>query len=68
MGSLTSCDPGDIYDTIGSYRQDGIRTSVIGLAAEVHVCKVLCRETGGEYSDQLRELEEYVSYDICPLF
>lgn len=48
MGSLTSCDPGDIYETIANYRQDGIRVSVIGLAAEVHVCKALCKETGGE--------------------
>jgi transcription initiation factor TFIIH subunit 2 len=48
MGSLTSCDPGDIFETIENFRRDGIRSSVIGLAAEVHVCKVLCKETGGE--------------------
>ncbi|CAG8746846.1 6970_t:CDS:2, partial [Acaulospora morrowiae] len=34
MGSLTSCDPGDIYDTIENLVMDKIRVSVVGLAAE----------------------------------
>ncbi|KAG8225865.1 hypothetical protein J437_LFUL004795 [Ladona fulva] len=50
MGSLTTCDPGDINTTIESLRKVGIRSSVIGLAAEVHVCKRLARVTGGDFS------------------
>lgn len=49
MGSLTSCDPGDINVTIDNLKSEGVRCSVIGLAAEVHVCRVLCRETSGIY-------------------
>lgn len=54
MGSLTSCDPGDVYETVANFKRDGIRTSVIGLAAEVHVCKVLSKETGGMHKAKAR--------------
>lgn len=30
-------------------KAEGVRCSVIGLAAEVHVCRVLCKETSGLY-------------------
>lgn len=30
-------------------KTDGIRCSVIGLAAEVRICKKLCKDTGGSY-------------------
>nr|CAD7259509.1 unnamed protein product [Timema shepardi] len=49
MGSLTTCDPGDITVTIQSLKSHGVRCSVIGLAAEVHVCNLLARETGGTF-------------------
>ncbi|XP_045447894.1 general transcription factor IIH subunit 2 [Melitaea cinxia] len=49
FGSLTTCDPGDINNTIQTLKSDGIRCSVIGLAAEVRICKKLCQDTGGEY-------------------
>ncbi|XP_046966257.1 general transcription factor IIH subunit 2 [Vanessa cardui] len=49
FGSLTTCDPGDIIATIQTLKTDGIRCSVIGLAAEIRICKKLCQDTGGEY-------------------
>lgn len=49
MGSLTSCDPGDIHATIQSLATYNIRCSVIGLSAEVKVCKTLVTETKGTY-------------------
>ncbi|XP_052741252.1 general transcription factor IIH subunit 2 [Bicyclus anynana] len=49
FASLTTCDPSDINTTIQSLKTDGIRCSVIGLAAEVRICKKLCQDTGGEY-------------------
>ncbi|XP_013143875.1 PREDICTED: general transcription factor IIH subunit 2 [Papilio polytes] len=49
FASLTTCDPGDIVPTIQGLKTDGIRCSVIGLAAEVRICKKLCQDTGGEY-------------------
>ncbi|BES96995.1 unnamed protein product [Nesidiocoris tenuis] len=50
MASLTSCDPGDINATVQSLKNIGIRVSVIGVGAEVHLCKHLCQTTGGTYS------------------
>jgi len=73
FSSLTTCDPGNIYelikvslnefngclllwfvrcvDGILIYQQSlnglKIRVSVIGLSAEVRVCTILTRETGG---------------------
>ena len=55
-GSLTTCDPGGIYETITSLKEDGTRCSIIGLSAELQVCKVLSTKTSGDlwlsrYSD-----------------
>ncbi|XP_035697454.1 general transcription factor IIH subunit 2-like [Branchiostoma floridae] len=49
MGSLTTCDPGDINITMKMVKDLNIRCSVIGLAAEVQVCKKLCNMTNGTY-------------------
>lgn len=49
MGSLTTCDPGDIQATIQSLKSHNIRCSVVGLSAEVKVCKTLVTETRGSY-------------------
>ncbi|XP_076265789.1 general transcription factor IIH subunit 2 Ssl1 isoform X2 [Rhynchophorus ferrugineus] len=50
MGSLTTCDPGDICTTVTKLKQEGIRCSIIGLAAEVRVCRFLANETKGTYN------------------
>ncbi|CAH1099334.1 unnamed protein product [Psylliodes chrysocephalus] len=50
MGSLTTCDPGDISNTIENLKLEGVRCSVIGLAAEVHVCRQLANQTNGIYN------------------
>ncbi|XP_006813644.1 general transcription factor IIH subunit 2-like [Saccoglossus kowalevskii] len=55
LGSLTTCDPGNIHDTIKSMKDLNIRCSVIGLSADVRVCKRLCSETQGSYSVILDE-------------
>lgn len=47
FGALTTCDPGNIYETIENLKKENVRVSVVGLAAEVQICKVLCRETKG---------------------
>ncbi|KAK1806872.1 hypothetical protein P4O66_005353, partial [Electrophorus voltai] len=47
FSSLTTCDPANIYDLIKTLKALKIRVSVIGLSAEVRVCTVLTRETGG---------------------
>merc|ERR1712038_142576 len=49
MGSLTTCDPGDIDESIKACKTSGVRCSVICLAAEVRIYKHLAKETGGEF-------------------
>lgn len=41
MGSLTTCDPGDINKTIQEARDLKIKCSVINLAAEVRIYREL---------------------------
>uniref|UniRef100_A0A8C6MEV0 Ral transcription factor IIH subunit 2 n=1 Tax=Nothobranchius furzeri TaxID=105023 RepID=A0A8C6MEV0_NOTFU len=49
LSSLTTCDPANIYELITTLKSLKVRVSVIGLSAEVRVCTVLTRETGGSY-------------------
>ncbi|RLM64649.1 GTF2H2 [Panicum miliaceum] len=53
--ALNTCDPGDIMETIEKCKKSKIRCSVIGLAAEIFICKHLCEETGGSYTVALDE-------------
>nr|NP_001071980.1 zinc finger protein [Ciona intestinalis]BAE93308.1 zinc finger protein [Ciona intestinalis] len=55
MGSLTTCDPGSIHDTITQIAKQSIRCSVIGLSAEVHICKYLAKSTKGTFGIILDE-------------
>lgn len=50
QGSLNSCDPGNIFTTIDKLKSKSIRCSVIGISAEVYICKHLATETKGDYS------------------
>lgn len=54
--ALSTCDPGDIMETIQKCKNSKIRCSVIGLSAELFICKHLCQETGGSYSVALDEV------------
>lgn len=45
FGALFSSDPGDIHETIRNLAASKIRVSVIGLAAQVSVCKELTAKT-----------------------
>ncbi|XP_072035956.1 general transcription factor IIH subunit 2-like [Amphiura filiformis] len=55
LGSLTTCDPSNIHDTITAMKEHNIRCSVIGLAAEIRVCRKLCNTTNGTYGVILDE-------------
>lgn len=46
-GALLSSDPGDIHQTIDQLVEDKIRVSVVGLSAQVAVCRELCKKTNG---------------------
>lgn len=53
--ALSTCDPGDIMETIKKCKSSKIRCSIIGLSAEMFICKHICQETGGSYSVALDE-------------
>lgn len=53
--ALSTCDPGDIMETIQKCKKSKIRCSVIGLSAEIFICKHISQETGGIYSVALDE-------------
>lgn len=53
--ALSTCDPGDIMDTLQKCKAAKMRCSVVGLSAEIYICKLLCEQTGGIYSVALNE-------------
>ncbi|XP_066509230.1 general transcription factor IIH subunit 2-like isoform X1 [Hoplias malabaricus] len=68
FSSLTTCDPANIYDLIKTLNALKIRVSVIGLSAEVRVCTILTRETGGNYNVILDEshFKELLMFHVKP--
>lgn len=44
-GALISADPGDIHITINSLVAERIRVSIVGLAAQVAICREMCVKT-----------------------
>lgn len=49
LSAITSCDPGDIKDTIAEMKKEMITCSVVGISAEVYLFKHLAKDTGGTY-------------------
>jgi len=47
FGSLLSSDPGDIHQMISTLVNDRIRVGIVGLAAQVAICRELCARTNG---------------------
>lgn len=55
MSALTSCDPGNVFETVQELSKQSIKCSVIGLAAELKLCKTIAQSTQGTYSVVLDE-------------
>lgn len=68
FGSLTTCDPNDINQTIKSLSLQNIRCSVIGLTAEIRICRTLAKQTKGVYDVVLDEthFKEILDQHIDP--
>ncbi|KAI9831251.1 MAG: hypothetical protein M1819_005179 [Sarea resinae] len=58
FGALYSSDPGDIHETIRSLIADKIRVNVVGLAAQVAICRELCTKTNNG-DDSQRQTATY---------
>jgi len=68
MGSLTTCDPGDINKTISQAAKLKIKCSVINLAAEVRIYRELATRTGGQHAVVLDDhhLQDLLSEHLNP--
>ncbi|KAI0644440.1 Ssl1-like-domain-containing protein [Trametes meyenii] len=55
FGSLTTCDPGNIHDTLDDCLKDRIRISIVALAAEMKICRDLCSKSGGQFGVAMNE-------------
>lgn len=53
--ALNTCDPGDVTEAIQRCRDARVRCSVVGLAAEIYICRQLAERTGGTYTVALDE-------------
>ncbi|TGZ85214.1 TFIIH basal transcription factor complex, subunit SSL1 [Ascodesmis nigricans] len=53
-GALWSADPGDIHQTISNLAKDRIRVTVVGLSAQVAVCRELVAKTNAGSIDSYR--------------
>lgn len=66
--ALTSCDPGDIFETIKEVSRQKIQVDVIGLSAQIQICKNITTETGGKYHVAINEshIDDLVNELIQP--
>jgi transcription initiation factor TFIIH subunit 2 len=55
LGSLTTCDPSDISETVENLKKENVRCSVISLSAETRIMRHLTVRTEGIYSAILDE-------------
>ncbi|KAF8320812.1 TFIIH basal transcription factor complex, subunit SSL1 [Clavulina sp. PMI_390] len=55
FGSLTTCDPGNVHDTVQACVSDAIRVNVVALAAEMKICRDFATKTGGTFGVALNE-------------
>mmetsp|Transcript_28008 Transcript_28008/g.61303 ORF Transcript_28008/g.61303 Transcript_28008/m.61303 type:complete len:414 (-) Transcript_28008:554-1795(-) len=49
MSALSTCDPGDVFAAVGACKKSRVRASVLGLGGEVHVCRRIAQDLGGDY-------------------
>ncbi|GAA5871355.1 hypothetical protein JCM16303_000728 [Sporobolomyces ruberrimus] len=49
LGSLTSCDPSNIHQTIAETEAERIRVNIIGLSADMKICRDISEQTKGTY-------------------
>jgi transcription initiation factor TFIIH subunit 2 len=68
FGSLTTVDPGNIFETLSSCIKDRIRISLVALAAEMKICRELCDRTGGAYTHSCSSFSAHYSLHLAGTF
>lgn len=43
FAALSTCDPGNVLDAVKAAKHSKIRVSIVGVAAEVHICRVFTK-------------------------
>lgn len=65
--SLSTCDPGNIYDTLEMLKKSKIRVSVVGWGAEVYILKKIATDTTGTYHVATNKVHfQELLHDHCP--
>ena len=41
LAALSTCDPGDVMSAVKAAKQHRVRVSIVGLAAQVHICQTI---------------------------
>lgn len=68
FSALATCDPGNVLDSIKEAVAANVRVSVVGVAAEVYICRLMAQKTGGSYGVALDEghLEDLILAHATP--
>lgn len=68
MSSQNTTDPSDILQTVQTLQMENIRVSIIGLSAEIYICKYISELTGGEYNiaQNFINLKELILSYVAP--
>jgi transcription initiation factor TFIIH subunit 2 len=68
FNSLSTCDPGNIFETVQIAKSCKIRINIICLSAEIYICKKICEMTNGFYAVAMDayHLQELLSVLIVP--
>ena len=68
ISSISTCDPGDIFETLARAQAQQVVVSVASCAAELHIAKRLCDDTGGTHrvARDATHLNELLSEHIPP--
>lgn len=48
-GALSTCDPGDVFETLKHLKKHRVRVSFVSVSAELFVAKTIATETGGDF-------------------
>ena len=43
FAALSTCDPGNVLDAVKAAKERNVRVSIVGVAAEVHICRVFTK-------------------------
>lgn len=66
--SLSTCDHGDILETLEEAKKMKLRISIICLAAEIYICRYLTEQTGGQFAVALdaQHLQDLLNQHTIP--